>query len=165
VKTPRDLQLQLAKVIVHTDKHMVDNLYSASFGHTLIVAIAMDRKSSAFLPQRLADEGGRLLHDWCLENGMLEEDADVFVSETVAHWAEMAEAADKSDGARKKKAEKVEQSSSSAAIRMRAAILRTSAVIAAQGGDLKGRMVSMNEFSEETQAVIDLVYTHLKELA
>ena len=29
VKTPRDLQLQLAKVIVHTDKHMVDNLYSA----------------------------------------------------------------------------------------------------------------------------------------
>ena len=93
VKTPRDLQLQLAKVIVHTDKHMVDNLYSASFGHTLIVAIAMDRKSSVFLPQRLADEGGRLLHDWCLENGMLEEDAEVFVSETVAHWAEMADAA------------------------------------------------------------------------
>jgi hypothetical protein len=52
VKTPRDLQPQFAKVIVHTDKHMVDNLFSASFGHTLIVAIAMDRKSSAFLPQR-----------------------------------------------------------------------------------------------------------------
>ena len=51
----------------------------------------MHRKSYPFLPQKVADEGGRLLHDWCLEIGMLEEDSEVFDSETVAHWAKMAD--------------------------------------------------------------------------
>ena len=93
---------------------------------------------------------------------MLEDDAEAFVSETVLRIGRKWQMRQKVQRVRR---EKVDQFSSSAAIRMRAAILRTSAVIAAQGGDFKGRMVSMNEFSEETKAAIDFVYTHLKELA
>ena len=45
--------LQLAKVIVHTEKLMVDNFNSASFERRLIVAIAKNHKSYAFYLQKV----------------------------------------------------------------------------------------------------------------
>jgi hypothetical protein len=161
IKSPQDMLGELSNLIVK----MKNNLYEATFDHTLVLGIALDQH--AYFPESLGetelDAVFKIVGDYCDQTlKMSKENKQGFMEQmhkrmkalNVAHSEKKAEAAKKKTGG--KDATESYSSATSRASSVRSSFMRASAILDS-GGNMAEKMDNMSEFSEATLVTIDLL--------